>query len=63
MDNGYHVILLTLAKNCGFAVLIFTSLILTKKMADTIYCGPPFVFMFEDISIYPKAKIYFYLLC
>jgi hypothetical protein len=25
-------------------------------MADTTYCGSPFVFILEDISIYPKVK-------
>ena len=30
-------------KNCGFVVLIFTSLISVKKKADATYSGPPFV--------------------
>ncbi len=52
----YKSNLLILAKSCGFVALIFPSLISTKKLADTTYCGPPFVFMLEDISIYPKEK-------
>jgi hypothetical protein len=42
-DYGYKFTLLTLSKNCGFAVPIFPSLIFSKKMADTTYCGPPFI--------------------
>ena len=46
MDYGYKSNLLTPAKNCGFAVPIFPSMIFTKKMADPTYCGPPF---FQDL--------------
>jgi hypothetical protein len=45
-DSGYKSNLLTPAKNCGFAVPIFPSMIFTKKMADPTYCGPPF---FQDL--------------
>lgn len=55
--------LLTLTKNYGYVVQIFPSLIAAKKLADTTYCGSPFVFMLEDISIYPKVKRCFYVLC
>ena len=40
---GYKSILMTLAKNCGFAVPIFPLLIFIKKIADTTYYGPPFI--------------------
>jgi len=46
VDCGNKFTLLKLAKNCGFAVPIFPSLIFTKKMADPTYCGPPF---FKDL--------------
>ena len=48
----YKSNLLTLAKNCGIAVLIFSLLIFIKKIADTTYCGPPFfhVLRYLDIS-------------
>ena len=55
-EFGYKSKLLTLAKNCGFVVLIFFSPISSKKKVDTTYCGPPFVFILEDSSIYPKVK-------
>ena len=45
LDFGYKSKLLTLAKNCGFVVLIYTSPIPVKKMADTTDGGPPFVFI------------------
>jgi hypothetical protein len=32
-------------------------------MADTTYCGPPFVFILEDSVIYPKVNRGFYVLC
>jgi hypothetical protein len=41
--SGYKSNLLTRAKNCGLAVPIFPSVIFSKKMADTTYCGPPFI--------------------
>jgi hypothetical protein len=52
MGNGYESILLTLSKNCGFAVPNFPSMIFNKKIADTTYCGPPFfhVLRYLDIS-------------
>jgi hypothetical protein len=40
---AYEFILLTLAKNCGFAVLNFPLLIFKEKMADTRYSGLPFI--------------------
>jgi hypothetical protein len=43
VDVGYKLNLFTLAENDGFAVLIFPLLIFIKKMADTTYCGPPFI--------------------
>ena len=51
MDVGYESIILTLAKNCGFAVPIFPSLIFCKNIAGTTYCGPPF-FSYFKISRY-----------
>ena len=44
---GYKFTLLTLSKNCGFAVPIFSLLIFSKKMADTTYCGPLFILFFK----------------
>ena len=61
MGFGYYAILLTAAKFFGFLILTFTSPISTKKMAGTICCGPPLVFGIENVSIYPKEKIF--LLC
>jgi len=49
--NGYKAKLFTLAKNHGFVVLIFTSPISIKKMADTTYCGPPFVLFLGYLDI------------
>jgi hypothetical protein len=48
----YKSNLLTLAKNCGFAVPIFPSLIFNKKVANTTYCGSPifYVLRYPDIS-------------
>ena len=45
VDYGYKSILLTLAKNCGFAFLNFPTMIFKKKMADTGCSGPPFVLL------------------
>ena len=50
-DSGYKFTLLTLSKNCGFAVPIFPSLIFSKKMADTTYCGPPFILFLRYLGI------------
>ena len=47
IDFGYQFTLLTLSKNCGFVIPIFPSMIFSKKIADTIYCGPPFFSSFK----------------
>ena len=59
MGNGYESILLTLSKNCGFAVPNFPSMIFNKKIADTTYCGPPFfhVSRYHDISQSKKMNL------
>jgi hypothetical protein len=57
VDYGYQFILLTLAKNDGFVVLIFTSPITIKKMADTTYCGPPFLLFLGYLDIWPKSPV------
>jgi len=49
--NGYKFTLLTLSKNCGFAVPIFPSLIFSKKMADKTYCGSPFILFLRYLGI------------
>jgi hypothetical protein len=43
LDVGYNAILLTELKFCGYTVLIFSYPNFAKKMADTRYCGPPFI--------------------
>jgi hypothetical protein len=35
--------LFALAESVGFAVLISPLLIFIRKIADTTYCGPPFI--------------------
>jgi hypothetical protein len=42
-DYGYKFTILTLSKNCGFAIPIFLTMIFSKKRADTTYCDPPFI--------------------
>ena len=54
---GYKFTLLTLTKNDGFIVLIFTSPITIKKMADTTYCGPPFLLFLGYLDIWPKSPV------
>jgi len=50
-DYGYKFTLLTLSKNCGFAVPIFPLPIFSKKMADTTYCGPPSILFLRYLGI------------
>ena len=57
MNYGYKSNLLTLAKNYGFVVLIFTSPIIIEKMADTTYCGPPFLSFLGHLDIWPKSPV------
>jgi hypothetical protein len=40
---GYKSNLFAAAESGGFAVLISPLLIFIKKIADTTYCGPPFI--------------------
>ena len=42
-DSGYKSNLGALAEIGGFGVLISPLLIFIKKIADTTYCGPPFI--------------------
>ena len=56
-DYGYKSNLFTLANNFRFVVLIFPSPIPRKELADTTYCGLPFVFKADDILIYPKVMV------
>jgi hypothetical protein len=42
-DYGYKSNPFALAESGGFAVLISPLLIFIKKIADTTYCGPPFI--------------------
>jgi len=51
IDCGYKSNLFTLAENDGFAVLIFRLLIIIKKIADTTYCGPPFILFLRYLGI------------
>jgi len=44
MDSGYEVILLRLVKNCGFAILIFTSLIIHQKDGGHYILWPAYCF-------------------
>ena len=44
-------ILLTLTKNCVFADVIIPLLILSKKEADTRYCGLPFILFLRYVGI------------
>jgi Kef-type K+ transport system membrane component KefB len=51
IDNGYKSNLWALAENGGLAVLIFPLLIFAKKLADTTYCGPPFILFLRYLGI------------
>ncbi len=43
--------LFALAESVGFAVLISPLLIFIKKIADTTYCGPPFILFLRYLGI------------
>jgi len=58
IDCGYKSNLFTLAENDGFAVLIFRLLIIIKKIADTTYCGPPFILFLRYLGISKSKTMY-----
>jgi hypothetical protein len=49
--NGYKSNLFALAESGGFGVLISPLLIFIKKMAETTYCGPPFILFLRYLGI------------
>jgi len=51
MAYGYKSNLFALAESVGVAVLIYPLLIFIKKIADTTYCGPPFIIFLRYLGI------------
>jgi hypothetical protein len=51
LDYGYKSNPFALAESGEFAVLILPLLSFTKKLADTTYCGPPFIIFLRYLGI------------
>jgi hypothetical protein len=57
MGFGYASILSESTESDGFAGPIIHSQISSKKMADTRYCGPPFLLFLGYLDIWPKSPV------